>query len=219
MEFIDQWVEWFPQLMDGYWLSLQVTAVSLIFGIPLGLLFALWVGSKKKFSRALALIFIEVGRGGPVLILLQFFYFGLPSTGLTLTSFTASIIALAWATGSYTSEIIRGGLGAVPQGQREAARTLGLSSWDSLRIIILPQGLRIALPPLLGFSLVILQTTSLCFTIALPELVGVANEIGSATFQYMSVLVLTGMMYAVVCIPATIFVGYFEKHLARHEAV
>jgi len=219
MEFLDQWVEWFPQLMDGYWLSLQVTAVSLIFGIPLGLLFALWVGSKKKFSRALALIFIEVGRGGPVLILLQFFYFGLPSTGLTLTSFTASIIALAWATGSYTSEIIRGGLGAVPQGQREAARTLGLSSWDSLRIIILPQGLRIALPPLLGFSLVILQTTSLCFTIALPELVGVANEIGSATFQYMSVLVLTGMMYAVVCIPATIFVGYFEKHLARHEAV
>ena len=219
MEFLDQWVEWFPQLMNGYWLSLQVTAVSLIFGIPLGLLFALWVGSKKKFSRALALIFIEVGRGGPVLILLQFFYFGLPSTGLTLTSFTASIIALAWATGSYTSEIIRGGLGAVPQGQREAARTLGLSSWDSLRIIILPQGLRIALPPLLGFSLVILQTTSLCFTIALPELVGVANEIGSATFQYMSVLVLTGMMYAVVCIPATIFVGYFEKHLARHEAV
>lgn len=219
MEFLDQWVEWFPQLMDGYWLSLQVTAVSLIFGIPLGLLFALWVGSKKKFSRALALIFIEVGRGGPVLILLQFFYFGLPSTGLTLTSFTASIIALAWATGSYTSEIIRGGLGAVPQGQREAARTLGLNSWDSLRIIILPQGLRIALPPLLGFSLVILQTTSLCFTIALPELVGVANEIGSATFQYMSVLVLTGMMYAVVCIPATIFVGYFEKHLARHEAV
>lgn len=219
MEFIDKWVEWFPQLLDGYWLSLQVTAVSLIFGIPLGLLFALWVGSKKKFSRALALIFIEVGRGGPVLILLQFFYFGLPTTGLTLTSFTASIIALAWATGSYTSEIIRGGLGAVPQGQREAARTLGLSSWDSLRIIILPQGLRIALPPLLGFSLVILQTTSLCFTIALPELVGVANEIGSATFLYMSVLVLTGMMYAVVCIPATIFVGYFEKHLARHEAV
>ncbi|MES3710415.1 amino acid ABC transporter permease [Pseudomonas putida] len=218
MEIIDRWIEWFPQLMDGYWLSLQVTAVSLLIGIPLGLLFALWVGSKKRLNRALALIFIEVGRGGPVLILLQFFYFGLPTTGLTLSSFTASILALAWSTGSYTSEIIRGGLGAVPQGQREAARTLGLSGWDALRIIILPQGLRIALPPLLGFSLVILQTTSLCFTIALPELVGVANDIGSATFEYMSVLLLTGMMYAAVCIPATIFVGRYEKHLSRYES-
>lgn len=218
MEFIDRWIEWFPQLMDGYWLSLQVTAVSLLIGIPLGLLFALWVGAKSRANRTLALIFIEVGRGGPVLILLQFFYFGLPATGLNLSSFSASILALAWSTGSYTSEIIRGGLAAVPQGQREASRTLGLNSWDALRIIILPQGLRVALPPLLGFSLVILQTTSLCFTIALPELVGVANDIGSATFEYMSVLVLTGLMYAAVCIPATIFVGRYEKHLSRYES-
>jgi polar amino acid transport system permease protein len=64
---------------------------------------------------------------------------------------------------------------------------------------------------------VILQTTSLCFTIALPELVGVANDIGSATFEYMSVLLLTGLMYAAVCIPATIFVGRYEKHLSRYE--
>lgn len=217
MEMLELWGEWLPQLLDGFYLSLKVAGVSVLFGIPLGLLFALGVGSKKKIARVVCLIFIEVGRGGPVLILLQFLYFGLPTTGLTLSSFIASIIALAWSTGSYTSEIIRAGLNAVPGGQREAAATLGLSPGDTLRMIILPQGLRISIPPLLGFALVVLQTTSLCFTIALPELVGVANEIGSATFQYMSVLTLTGLMYAAVCIPATIFVSRLERHLGRYD--
>lgn len=216
-EMLLMWVEWFPQLVDGYFLSLKVAGVSILVGIPLGLFFALAVGARSKVTRALVLCLIEVGRGGPVLILLQFFYFGLPQAGLTLSSFTASIIALAWCTGSYTSEIIRAGLNAVPKGQHEAATTIGLSYLDTLRIVILPQGLRIAIPPLLGFALVILQTTSLCFTIALPELVGVANEIGSNTFNYMSVMVLTGLMYAAVCIPATLLVGRLEHHLSRHE--
>lgn len=217
MEIIELWAEWLPQLWGGFLVSLEVAGVSILFGIPLGLIFALGVGSKSKAVRALMLVLIEVGRGGPVLILLQFLYFGLPTTGLMLSSFIASIIALAWSTGSYTSEIIRAGLNAVPGGQREACKTLGLSGWDSLRIIILPQGLRIAIPPLLGFALVVLQTTSLCFTIALPELVGVANEIGSSTFRYMSVLTLTGLMYAIVCIPATLAVSRLEKHLGRHD--
>lgn len=217
MDTLKSWADWLPQLWDGYLLSLQVAGLSVLIGIPLGLMFALWVGAKNKLIRSLSLVFIEVGRGGPVLILLQFLYFGLPSTGMTLSSFTASIVALGWSTGSYTSEIIRAGLNAVPGGQREAATTLGLSSSDILRMVILPQGLRIALPPLLGFSLLVLQTTSLCFTIALPELVAVANEIGSSSFQYMSVLTLTGLMYAAVCIPATVIVSRLESHMGRYD--
>lgn len=217
MDTLNSWADWLPQLWEGYLLSLQVAGLSVLIGIPLGLMFALWVGAKNKLVRSLSLVFIEVGRGGPVLILLQFLYFGLPSTGMTLSSFTASIVALAWTTGSYTSEIIRAGLNAVPGGQREAATTLGLSSSDILRMVILPQGLRIAIPPLLGFSLLVLQTTSLCFTIALPELVAVANEIGSSSFQYMSVLTLTGLMYAAVCIPATVIVSRLESHMGRYD--
>ncbi|MFV3308287.1 amino acid ABC transporter permease [Pseudomonas sp. NY15181] len=218
IQLFSDWSDWLPQLWSGYLVSLQVAAISLVIGIPLGLAFAVAVGVKDKKIRIPAMVLVEMGRGGPILILLQFLYFGLPNIHLTLSTLTASVFALAWSTGAYTSEIIKAGLNAVPNGQREAAKTLGLNTIDTFRIIIIPQGLRIALPPLLGFSLIILQCTSLCFTIALPELVSAANDIGSETFQYMSVLTLTGLLYAAVCIPATIFTGRFERHLSRHEA-
>ncbi|VVO67474.1 putative glutamine ABC transporter permease protein GlnP [Pseudomonas fluorescens] len=213
----NDWAEWFPRLWSGYLLSLEVASLSLLIGIPLGLLWAIGGQAKTKAIRWACVVLVELGRGGPVLILLQFLYFGLPNTGLTLSSLSASIVALAWSTGAYTSEIIRAGLNAVAAGQREAAQTLGLNRSDILRIIIIPQGLRIALPPLLGFALLILQATSLCFTIALPELISAANDIGSETFQYMSILSLTGLMYALVCVPATFAVNYLERHLGRHD--
>ncbi|MGM3216486.1 amino acid ABC transporter permease [Pseudomonas sp. PhalM4] len=215
--FVSDWVEWYPRLWDGYVLSLQVTVLSLLIGIPLGLVWAVGTQAKRRIVRWPCVLLVELGRGGPVLILLQFLYFGLPSTGLTLSSLSASIVALAWSTGAYTSEIIRGGLNAVPVGQREAAQTLGLTRSAALRIVIIPQGLRIALPPLLGFALLILQATSLCFTIALPELISAANDIGSETFQYMSILTLAGLMYALVCVPATLGVNYLERHLSRYD--
>lgn len=211
------WADWFPRLWDGYLISLQVAGLSLLVGIPLGLLWAIGSQANSKPVRWACLLLVELGRGGPLLILLQFLYFGLPNAGLTLSSLSASIAALAWSTGAYTSEIIRGGLNAVASGQREASQTLGLSRADTLRIIIIPQGMRIALPPLLGFALIILQTTSLCFTIALPELISAANDIGSETFQYMSILSLTGLMYALVCIPATLGVNRLEKHLSKYD--
>ena len=211
------WAEWFPRLWNGYLLSLEVAALSLLIGIPLGLLWAIGGESKTKALRWASVILVELGRGGPVLILLQFLYFGLPNAGMTLSSLSASIAALAWSTGAYTSEIIRAGLNSVAAGQREAAQTLGLTRLDTMRIVVVPQGLRIALPPLLGFALLILQATSLCFTIALPELISAANDIGSETFQYMSVLSLTGLMYALVCIPTTLAVNSFERHLGRHD--
>ncbi|MFJ4153942.1 amino acid ABC transporter permease [Pseudomonas sp. NPDC089752] len=213
----NDWVEWFPRLWDGYLISLQVAALSLIIGIPLGLIWAIGGQAKVRSIRWFCVVLVELGRGGPVLILLQFLYFGLPTIGLTLSSLSASVAALAWSTGAYTSEIIRAGLNAVAVGQREASQTLGLSRADTLRIIVIPQGLRIALPPLLGFALLILQATSLCFTIALPELISAANDIGSETFQYMSILSLTGLMYALICIPATLAVNYLERHLGKYD--
>ena len=217
MTMLDEWIEWFPRLWDGYVVSLQVAALSLAIGIPLGLLWAVGIESRRVIMRLPCVILVELGRGAPVLILLQFLYFGLPSTGLTLSSLSASVVALVWSTGAYSSEIIRGGLNAVPIGQSEAAQTLGLIRRDALRIVIIPQGLRIALPPLLGFALLMLQATSLCFTIALPELMSAANDIGSETFQYMPVLCLVGLMYALVCIPATLIVSYLERRLSRYD--
>ena len=212
------WGEWFPDLLGGFTISLEVTGACLVLGIPLGLLLALAVQSRNKALRWAALAVVEIGRGTPALILLQFAYFGLPTAGLTLTSFTAASLALAWCTGAYTSEIIRAGLEAVPAGQSEAAQVIGLGRIDALRYVILPQGLRVALPALLGFSIIMLQASSLCFTIALPEVVSQAYIVGSNTFNYLSIFLLAALMFAAVCIPATILVSLLERRLGRHAA-
>ncbi|WP_295517264.1 amino acid ABC transporter permease [uncultured Pseudomonas sp.] len=217
-ELLANWVEWFPDLWHGLLLSLQVTALALLVGIPLGLVFALGVSSRVLPLRWLSVVLVELGRGAPALILLQYFYFGLPSARITLTAYSAAALALAYCTGAYTSEILRGGLDAVAQGQREAAEMIGLNALDSLRFVVLPQALRIAIPSLLGFSIMIFQASSLCFTIALPELVSRASMIGSSTFQYMPVLVLAGLMYAALCIPAALLVGNLERRLAPERA-
>ncbi len=212
----DEISAWLPELLGGLSISLQVTALSLLIGIPFGLVLALGVLAKTKALRYISLFLVEVGRGAPALVLLQFIYFGLPSTGLTLASFTAAIIALAWNTGAYTSEIIRASLQSVAHGQREAAIALGLNRLDELRYVLLPQGLRVALPALLGFSILIFQGTSLCFTIALPELVSRAYEIGSTTFRYFPALLSAGFLYACISIPAALLVNHVEKRAGRY---
>jgi polar amino acid transport system permease protein len=217
-ELLANWVEWFPDLWHGLLLSLQVTALALLVGIPLGLVFALGVSSRVLPLRRLTVVLVELGRGAPALILLQYFYFGLPSAHITLSAYSAAALALAYCTGAYTSEILRGGLDAVAQGQREAADVIGLTPLDALRFVILPQALRIAIPALLGFSIMVFQASSLCFTIALPELVSRASMIGSSTFQYMPVLLLAGVMYAALCIPAALLVGSLERRLAPERA-
>ena len=211
------WADSFPTLLHGYWISLQVTGVSLVLGIPLGLVLALSVQSHRRAVHVPALLVVEVGRGAPLLVLLQFVYFGLPTAGLTFSSFASATVAFAWCCGAYTSEIIRAGLEAVPHGQREAAEALGFIRRDALRDIILPQGLRVAIPALLGFSILMLQASSLCFAIALPELLSKAYQLGSSTFRYMPLLVLAAALYAAVCIPATLVVGVLERRMGRHD--
>jgi len=212
----DEIVSWMPDLLGGLSISLQVTALSLLLGIPFGLLLALGVLARNRTLRAASLVLVEVGRGAPALVLLQFIYFGLPSVGLTIEAFAAAVIALAWNTGAYTSEIIRASLQSIAHGQREAAEALGLSRIDELRYVLLPQGLRVALPALLGFSILIFQGTSLCFTITLPELVSRAYEIGSTTFRYFPALLCAGALYACISIPAALLVSHVEKRASLY---
>lgn len=210
-EILSQGGSWIPDLLAGLKLSVMVTIASLLIGLPFGFLLSLGVMANTRLANTLALIVVEIGRGAPSLVLLQFAYFGLPSTGLTLSSFAASVVALSWTTAAYTSEIIRAGLQSVPSGQREAAMAIGLTRSDMMRFIIVPQGLRIAIPALLGFAILIFQTTSLCFAIALPELTSKAYEIGTNTFQYLPALVLAGLLYLMVCIPMTMMVHWIES--------
>lgn len=217
MTFFNDWVDYFPDLLGGLGVSLQLTLVTLLIGLPAGLLLALGAGSRNKVLRMITITVIEIGRGTPALVVLQLFYFGLPSAGMTLTSLVAASLALAFTTAAYTSEILRGGLQAVPGGEVEAAHALGMARRDILRFVVIPQGVRIAIPPLMGFAIMVFQATSLAYTIAMPELMSQAYSIGSITFRYLSILTLAGLMYALITIPASSLSNFVEHRLARHR--
>lgn len=206
---------WLPQLWEGLVLNLQLTLITLLLGIPLGLLWAVTVKARNRGIRYATLFLVEVGRGAPALVLLQFMYSGLPQGGLVLSSMTSAVVALVWSTGAYTSEIIRGGLEAVPQGQREASEALNLSARDTFRYVIFPQGFRVAVPALMGFAILVFQGTSLCFAIGLPEILAQANDIGATTFRYFPAYTITGIAFAGICIPASILVGWLEHKVAN----
>jgi polar amino acid transport system permease protein len=204
---VSDWPEYFTDLLPGLWMSIRLTAASLAVGMPLGLVFALLVSSSNRPLRWTTVVLVELGRGAPALILLYLVYFGMPDVGLTLSGFLATTVALGYATGAYTSEIFRAGLLAVPSGQHEAATALGLPHNKHLRYVVLPQALRIVVPPLIGFGIIVFQGTSLAFAISVPELLSRAYNIATVTFQYMSVLVLAGLMYAAVSLVMSIFMG------------
>lgn len=207
----DEIASWLPEFWAGFLISIKLTAASLLLGLPLGLAFALGVKARSFSFRIPALLLVELGRGAPTLVLLQFVYFGLPSVGMPLGAFAAATAALTWGTGAYTSEIIRAGIDSVPAGQREASIALGLTRVDLYRFVLLPQGLRVATPALMGLAILLFQGTSLCFAISLPDIISRAYAIGASTFHYFTALTIAGLFFAVVCIPAAFLVSWIER--------
>ena len=216
MDLINQWLGWFPALTPGLGVSLQLTGLSLLFGFPFGLLLAVLAEAKPAPLRWVSFLFVEIGRGLPALVLLYLLYFSLPDAGITLTSLTTAIIALTWNTGAYASEYFRAGINSVPQGQKEAALTTGLRGWTGFRHIILPQALRISTPPLAGLAVLVFQGSALAFVIAVPELMSKAFEIGSITFEYLSVYTLTAIIYGTLTLVFLAAIKLLEQRLGRH---
>ncbi len=212
------WFRHGPALLDGLGTSAAVTAVGLLLGLPLGLLLALGLRSRFAVAHWPSLILVEIGRGVPVLILLGFASAGPRSVGWSPSSFAAAGFALTWYAGAHTSTILRAGLDAVPHGQIEAAAAIGLTDLDALRFVLLPQGLRGALPALLGFAILLLQVSSLCSAIGLPELVGRARDAGATASSSMTVMILAGLLYLAICAPATLLVATLERRIRRRTA-
>ncbi len=205
-----------PTMLGGLQTSLVLTVSSLLLGLPLGLLLSFGVTAPNRAFRLISVFFVEVGRGAPALVLLQLMYYGLPNVQITLSSLVSACLALTWTTAAYTAELIRGGIQAVPAGEVEGADALGLSTRDRLRFIVVPQGLRIALPSLMGFAVLLFQATSLAYTVAVPELMSQAYSTGSSTFKYLPAFIAAGLLYAAISIPATWLSVLAEKRMSRH---
>ncbi|GAA4530425.1 hypothetical protein GCM10023174_20660 [Chelativorans composti] len=216
IELLSNWIDWLPQLWRGLKVSLQLTGLAMLFGLPLGLLLALMTSSKAPWLRWPAIVLVEIGRGAPALVVLQMVYYGLPSAGINVSAFVSGSTALALTAAAYTSEILRAGINAVPKGEVEAGTALGMTKADILRFVVIPQGVMYAVPALMGFAILLFQTTALTFTIAIPELLARAYRIGAATYLYLDVLVLAGLLYLAVTIPFGWLVQYTERRLGSH---
>ena len=213
------WGEDFPQLLSGLGIALELTGVSLLLGFPGGLLTALLVGSRSRLARLLGLVIVEVGRGLPLLVLLYVVYQGLPQINLSLSNFASAVVAFAWSTAAYSSEMFRASLNALPTGQREAAQASGMGQLDTFRFVLLPQALRIAIPPLLNLAVQIFQATSLAYVITVPEIMQHAYFLGTVSFLYLNVFLLAGLLYAAVTLPSSALIARLERRLSRHTSV
>lgn len=207
----DNWWSWLLDLMPGLLVSAELTGALLVIGLPLGTVFALALGSRSRTIRYTVTSIVEISRGIPALVLLYLVYFGLPQVHLGIDAFTSASLALGLSFAAYSCAAIRSGLDAVPLGQREAARALGLPAADEFFRVVLPQAVRIVAPPLLGWAIIYFQATSLAFAIAVPELLSRAYTLAVQNFQYFTLLGLAALVYAAISIPASLFSDYLAN--------
>jgi polar amino acid transport system permease protein len=208
-------VDYLPRLGQGLLVSLQLTVLSVVFGYAIGLIFALGVSSTRPWLRWPALVVVEIGRGIPALVVLYIVYFGLPALGVLFENFWAAVIGLTFSAAAYSSEMIRAGIQSVPRGQTEASSALGLPRSTSFSMIVLPQGLRSAIPALMGLAIMSFQATSLAYSISVNELMSQAYQISNITFEYLTVYAVTGLIYAALAVPATWLSVGVERRLSR----
>jgi polar amino acid transport system permease protein len=184
-----------PIFMRGAATTLLITILSMALGIVVGLIIALLQQVRMKAIRFLVTAYLWLFRGTPVLFQLIFVFYVLPGFGIMLSGFTSGVLALSLNEGAYTAEIFRSGLQAVGRGQRTAGRSLGLREWQVMRYVVLPQALRVVIPPLGNQFLGMLKLSALVSTIAVQDLLLVANQTASANFRYFEALSAAGIYY------------------------
>ena len=198
---------------EGARVTVQLTVVSGVAGVLLGVLAALGKVSRVGPLRLLASAYIWVIRGTPLLVQVLFVFFALPVAFpmLQMSDFASACVALAFNVGAYNAEAIRAGLLAVPKGQVEAARSLGLSRWYTFFDVTFPQAFKISLPPLVNNIVALLKDSSLAYAIGVVELTNVGNRIQAATFQPLPILATTATLYLLLTTVLTQFSNAVER--------
>jgi polar amino acid transport system permease protein len=213
----DNALSWLAAMLPALGVSLQLTVVFVVLGIPYAVLLAVGSLQRNPLLRWPAILLVECGRGVPALVVIYAVYFGLPQIGMTLDAFVSAGVALAISYGSYASGAFQAGLQAVPVGQHEAAAALGLTASATFFRVILPQAVRIVAPPLIGWTIVFFQATSLAYAVSVPELLSSAYAIAASNFKYLYALGLAAVLYAAICIPFSLLVDRLERRQAEQR--
>jgi polar amino acid transport system permease protein len=201
-------------LLKGLMVTLEISAVSFVVALAIGLATALCRLSDSIVARGLARIYLEAVRNTPLLVQIYLLYFVLAPI-LNLDRWFAAVFALAVFEGAFAAEIFRGGILAVPRGQGEAAMSLGLGRAQVYRLVIVPQALRIMLPPLTSLGVSLVKHSAIVSAIAMFDLFNEARTVVADTFLSYEIYLTTGAIYLAVTLALSMLVTLFERRLAR----
>jgi len=200
-------------LVQSIWWTLVLSALAFVLGSIGGFGIMLARISPRRWFRRTALVYIEAIQGIPLLILLFIVYFGLSVYGFLVPALVAAGMALMVYTSAYLGDIWRGCVEAMPKPQWEAAECLSLSRWQTLRLVIIPQAMRLALPPTVGFLVQVIKMTSLASVIGFVELTRAGQIIDNSIFQPFLVFGLVGAFYFILCYPLSRWSQSMESKL------
>ncbi|MBR0137754.1 MAG: amino acid ABC transporter permease [Erysipelotrichaceae bacterium] len=214
----------FKYLLKGAQLSVFIAAVSVFFGVILGTLGAAGKMSKNKLLNIIATIYVELFRGTPMMMQITFAFLALPALiskiigkAIRFKPLLTGIIAIAINSGAYTTELIRSGINSVDRGQFEAADTLGLTNYQKMKMVILPQAFKKILPPLVSEFITLIKDSSLLSTIGVVELMKSATTVGANFYAYLPPLTVASGIYLVLNLIISFFSSKLERRLSASD--
>lgn len=215
MSFGELIMQSYPRLLEGLWITIQTTLISLAIAAVLGLIFGLFSVSKTAIFRGISRVYIDIIRGTPLIVQAFFIYFGIPNAlNIRLTALMAGVIALSLNAGAYTAEIVRGGIQSIDKGQMEAARSLGLPYTMAMRKVILPQAIRVMMPSIVNQCIITLKDSSILSVIGLAELTQSGRLIIANNFESFKIWIIVGVMYFIPIMILSRISQYIEKRIS-----
>ncbi|GIO09129.1 cysteine ABC transporter permease [Brevibacillus reuszeri] len=196
--------------------SLTLALVSFFIGLIIAILTALARLSGVKPLIGLARFYVSLIRGTPLLVQLFIIFFGLPSVGIMIDPFPSAVIGFSLSVGAYSSEVVRAAILSIHKGQWEAAYSLGMTYWQALRRVVLPQAARVSVPPLSNSFISLVKDTSLAAAILVPEMFRKAQEIVAATYEPLLVYSEAALIYWMICFVLSIVQDRIENKLDRY---
>jgi len=206
----------YPLLLQGLGVTVLLSLVTVPLAVSLGLVVAVLYSFHIRFLNPLLIVHIDALRAFPVLVLLILIFYGLPFLGINLAAFPATVVAIALNNSGYYGEIFRAGIETVPRGQRDAARSSGLTAWQTAFFVVLPQAAQNVLAPLAGNTLELIKTTSIATAVALPELLRSARVAQESTYNP-TPLTAAALMYVVLLWPLTRLVARLERQMVAEH--
>lgn len=198
-------------LIPGVKVTIPLTLISFALSLALGLLLALAQISNVKILKGFSAFYVWIFRGTPLIVQLFIIFFGLPNVGIIINAFPAAVLGFGLNLAAYNCEVFRASIGAVPQGQTEAAKSLGLSYYQTMRKVVLPQSFAIAFPSLFNNLISLLKDTSLAASITVVELFTVTQQIAARTYEPFALYIEAAVIYLFFSTFLTWLQNYLEK--------